>query len=167
MKFLWCLFLLPFGPTAAQSFDLHQVRKLYHSAPEIKQDALQLNSLMLRVDSGKAAPVWVCYKGANEMIQAKYVFNPFSKFDKFIKGKQLIEKAISRDTLNLEMRFLRYSIQSNLPGFLAYHDDLGADKRFLLVNTRNTKDAELKGIIINYLSTLTAIKPEELKQLKN
>jgi len=167
MKFLWCLFLLPFGPSAAQNFDLHQIRKLYHGAAEIKQDAMQLNQLMLRVDSGTGAPVMICYKGANEMIQAKYLLNPFSKFEKFLKGKQLIEKAISRDTLNLEMRFIRYSIQTNLPAFLAYHDNLGADKQFLLVNTWVNKDAELKGIIINYLSTLPAIKLDELKQLKN
>lgn len=122
---------------------------------------------MLQMDSETAAPVLICYKGANEMIQAKYTLNPISKLEKFNKGKELIKKAFSRDTLNLEMRFIRYSIQSNLPAFLGYHDDLGKDKQFLLDNTINTKDLELKEMIFNYLSALSVIKPDELKQLKN
>jgi hypothetical protein len=167
MKVLVWLFLLRLGANAAHNVDINKVRMLYQRAPEIKRDAIQLNRLMLQVDSGKDAPVLVCYKGANEMIQAKYAFSPVNKFEKFNKGKELIKKAISRDTVNLEIRFIRYTIQSNLPTFLGYHDELDTDKRFMLYNTRNCKDPELKKIIFNYLSTSSVIKPEELKQLQN
>jgi len=87
MKSLVWLFLLPFSAFAWQTLDLHQIRGLYHLAAEVKQDAAQLNKLMLQVDS-KAAPLMVCYKGANEMIQAKYFFNPVAKLNQFHKGKQ-------------------------------------------------------------------------------
>lgn len=167
MKNLVWLYLLPFSALAVHTFDLHQIRVLYKNGPEVKQEALQLNQFMLQVDSGKAAPVLVCYKGANEMIQAKYTVNPISKLEKFNKGKELIKKAFSRDTVNLEMHFIRYSIQSNSPAFLGYHDDLGKDKQFLLDNTRDNKDPELKEMIFNYLSALSVIKQDEHKQLKN
>lgn len=167
MKVLLLLCLLPSGFLTTQMLDLSKIRGLYHRAAEVKQDAAKLNQLMLQMDSETAAPVLICYKGANEMIQAKYTLNPISKLEKFNKGKELIKKAFSRDTLNLEMRFIRYSIQSNLPAFLGYHDDLGKDKQFLLDNTINTKDPELKEMIFNYLSALSVIKPDELKQLKN
>ena len=101
------------------------------------------------------------------MIKAKYSFNPIAKLNQFNKGKQLIQKAFSRDTLNLEMRFIRFSIQNNLPSFLGYRDNLDQDKRFLLNNTKASKDPELQEMIFNYLSGFTTIKPEELKQLKN
>jgi len=65
------------------------------------------------------------------------------------------------------MRFIRFSIQSNLPSFLGYHDNLEQDKRYLLDNTKTSKDPELQEMIFNYLSGLAMIKPEELKQLKN
>jgi hypothetical protein len=65
------------------------------------------------------------------------------------------------------MHFIRYSIQSNLPAFLGYHDELDKDKRFLLDNTKTSKDPELQEMIFNYFSGLAVIKPEELKQLKN
>lgn len=166
MKNLVWLLLLPLSAFAVQISDLHQIRMLYHSAAEVKKDALQLNKLMLRVDSS-ASPVMVCYKGANEMIQAKYAINPLTKMGKFNIGKDLIQKAFNRDTLNLEIRFIRFAIQSNLPAFLGYHDDLNRDKRYLLDNTKISKDPELQEMIYNFLSGLTVIKPEELKQIKN
>ncbi|MGF7082123.1 hypothetical protein [Mucilaginibacter sp. UYCu711] len=166
MKVLMYLFMVPLGALVVQVNDLSKIRGLYKSAAEVKVDAVQLNKLMLQVDSD-AAPLLVCYKGANEMIQAKYTINPIVKFAKFNKGKDLIKKAFSRDTLNLEMRFIRFSIQSNLPTFLGYRDELDNDKRYLLNNTKDSKDTILKEMIFNYLTGLNVIKQEELKQLKN
>ena len=167
MKTLLWLSLIPFGALTVHTLNLHQIRELYHRAPEFKQDARKLNELMLQSDTATETPVLICYKGANEMIQAKYTLNPLNKLEKFNKGKELISKAFSRDTLNLEMRFIRFSIQSNLPAFLGYRDELDEDKRYLLDNTRNSKDPELQEMIFNYFSGLAIIKPEELKRLKN
>jgi hypothetical protein len=50
---------------------------------------------------------------------------------------------------------------------LNYNNDLNKDKRFLLENTKASKDPELQEMIYNYLSGLPIVKPEELKQLKN
>jgi hypothetical protein len=144
MKVLLWFCLIPFGKSAVQTTDLDKIRGLYRRAAEIKQDAAQLNQLMLQVDSGSAGPVLFCYKGANEMIQAKYSLNPVVKLEKFNKGKELIKKAFNRDTLNLEIRFIRYSIQSNLPAFLGYHDEFNKDKKFLLDYTGDNKDPQLK-----------------------
>ncbi len=166
MKNLVWLLLLSFGAFAIQTLDIHQIRILYRSAAEFKQDASQLNKLLLQVDSS-ALPVLVCYKGANEMIQAKYAINPITKLARFNRGKDLIQKAFSRDSLSLEMHFIRYTIQSNLPAFLNYRDELSKDKHFLLDNTKASKDPELQEMIFNCLSGLAVIKPEELKQLKN
>jgi hypothetical protein len=167
MKLLVWFCLLPFTAMSVQISDLSKIRVLYQSAATIKQDAAQLNRMMVQVDTVTAAPVMICYKGANEMMQAKYALNPMVKLDKFNKGKQLMQRAFTRDTLNLEIRFIRYSIQSNLPAFLGYHNELEADKRYLLNNTKASKDPELQEMIFNYLSGSAVMKPDELKQLKN
>lgn len=156
---MW-FFLLPFSALAVQTLDLSKIRDLYSRAPLIKSDALQLNQLMIQVDTATASGVLACYKGANEMIQAKYTLNPMAKLDKFNKGKQLITKAVARDTFNLEVRFIRYTIQSNLPSFLGYHNNLSADKKFLQTNTKNNKDPELRQMIFNYLSASIVSKPD-------
>ncbi|BAU53734.1 hypothetical protein [Mucilaginibacter gotjawali] len=156
---LW-LTLLQIKIPGVQTIDLSTVRHLYQRAPVVKQDAGQLNRLMLQVDSDTDAPVLLCYKGANEMIQAKYTLNPIIKLQKFNKGKKLIINAVNRDSLSLEIRFIRYSIQSNLPDFLGFHDELYTDKRFIDDNINNSKDAQLKEMIFNYLS---AAKPDKFK----
>ena len=160
MRYLLLLCLLPGFTQVSQTPDISKIRGLYHTAPVVKQDARQFYQLMIGVDSSTAAPVLVCYKAASEIIQAKYALNPIVKLEKFNKGKELLKKAISRDTLDLEMRFIRFSIQSNLPAVLGYHADLNTDKRFLLDKTKDNKDPELKEIIYNYLSTLPVITPD-------
>lgn len=65
------------------------------------------------------------------MLEAKYAWNPYIKYKKFNSGKALMEKAIGRDPGNIEMRLLRYCIQSSLPSFLNYHSNMASDKLFL------------------------------------
>ena len=167
MKVLFWVCLIPCYLNILQTFDMSKIRLLYHGAPEVKQDAVLLNKLMLQVDSGTSTPALLCYKGANEMIQAKYALNPIAKLEKFNKGKKLIKRAFDRDTSNLEIRFIRFSIQKNLPAFLGYHDELETDKLFLLKNNKNNKDPQVKEMIFNYLSALGLVENEETKQLKN
>jgi hypothetical protein len=167
MKILLCIFLMPFGKAYLQTFDLTGIRGLYQRAPELKSDAMQLNQLMEQVGIDSADPVLLCYKGANEMITAKYALNPFVKYKKVNTGKIMIQKAVCRDTLNLEMRFIRYSIQSSLPAFLGYRSQLESDERFLLNNTKKSKDTELKEMIHKYLSTARITKRQPIKQLAN
>lgn len=145
---------------------LSELRKLYHLAGTQKEAAQRMVSLLSAVDS-TASPVLLSYRGACEMIQAKYVFNPLSKLKKFNDGKMMLEKAISRDSSNLEIRFLRYSIQKNLPSFLDYKGNIIADERFLLEKTSESNDNELKEIIVNYLAATNAFTAAELKKLKN
>lgn len=85
------------------------------------------------------------------MLMAKYVFNPFSKFSYFKKGKNMLEKAVHADKNNIELRFLRYTIQTNIPAFLGYNDDLETDRLFLKQSLANVKEPELKKIITTYL----------------
>ncbi|MDN3584630.1 hypothetical protein [Mucilaginibacter flavus] len=151
MKLLLCLVVISGNAGFPQTINLSDVRNLYCHAALVKQDAQQLSRLLIKVDSN-AEPVLFCYKGANEMISARYSLNPVSKLEKFSKGKQMMITAINRDTLNLEMRFIRYSIQSNLPAFLGYHEELNGDKRFLTENISKSNDSELRQMINNYLS---------------
>ena len=85
------------------------------------------------------------------MIMAKHVFNPFSKLSYFNKGKLILEKAIQAEGKNVELRFLRYSIQTNVPAFLGYKSNLKNDYNFLKQAIPGIKDSVLKKIITSYL----------------
>ncbi|MEJ7779687.1 MAG: hypothetical protein WKF68_08855 [Daejeonella sp.] len=91
------------------------------------------------------------YRGGANMIMAKHVFNPFSKLSYFNKGKSMLEKAIQAEGKNVELRFLRYSIQTNVPVFLGYKSHLKNDYDFLKQAIPAIKDSNLKKIITSYL----------------
>lgn len=145
---------------------LSEMRNCYQLAAIQKAAAEKLDQLTLNID-GSAAPVMVAYKGANEMVQAKYVFNPITKLSRFQKGKALLQLAVSRDSLNLETRFLRFSIQCNTPSLLNYNSEMAADKRFLMNKSGNCQDKVLKEMIVNYFAATNILTVTELKKIKN
>ena len=146
--------------------NISEIRRLYSVAALQKDSAGRLAELLLPVDTATALPLLLCYKGANEMITAKYVVSPIAKLNRFKKGKIWIENAISRDTLATEMRYLRFSIQTNLPSFLGYQNNIIADKLFLLNQIDKTKDQELKKMMLNYLLLSKYVTEEERKKLR-
>jgi len=140
------------------------VRSLFYEAAANKTAAARFSKALSVVDNN-SSPVLVCYKGVSEMLQAKHMFSPFSKMEKFRKGKSLIEKSIRRDPNDLELRFLRFSIQSNLPGFLGYDEAISIDKVKLLEGYSTIKDTELRNRIFSYLSSSKYCTVNELKKI--
>ena len=106
------------------------------------------------------------YKASATMMMAQYVFNPFTKFSYFKKGKQMLEKAIQVDSKNIELRFLRFSTQTNIPSFLGYDEHIDEDKTFLLNSLSFMTDTSLKEMIIPALvksKYLTALEKQQLR----
>lgn len=131
--------------------DLEKVKTLFEHSARSSHAAEQLLKLLSPIDSSSAA-ILICYKGAAEMMQAKYGYNPINKLRRFKKGKKLIEDAVRKEPENIEIRFLRFAIQTNLPPFLNYRSDIEKDKTHLLANLKEIKDKKLKQTISQYLS---------------
>ncbi|MEX2590707.1 MAG: hypothetical protein WD334_10935 [Chitinophagales bacterium] len=71
------------------------------------------------------------YRGAIEMSFGKHHSNLIKKGRYFSSGKEILETAISKDPNNIELIFLRYTIQYNVPGFLGYKSNLEEDRAML------------------------------------
>ncbi|QXV66789.1 hypothetical protein INP83_06805 [Mucilaginibacter sp. 21P] len=152
MKLLFgCLVLVYCYWLPPQINDLPEIRKLAAGSTIDNNQARKFAAAMVSVSSADA-PVMICYKGASVMIQAKYAFNPFVKFEKFKTGKALIEQAFQRDSSNVEIRLIRYSIQSNLPAFLGYHSEIINDRLYIQRHFGECQDAELKKMILSIQS---------------
>lgn len=145
--------------------DAAELRMLFYRSPVDREASDKLSRVLVDVDE-HSSPLLLCYKGVAEMMQAKHVFNPFNKLARFNRGRTLIEEAVSRDPGNLEQRFLRFAIQSNLPGFLGYKDELQEDKIMLLNGVSEVIDLVLKDKIIDYLMASKYCTAAELKRLK-
>lgn len=131
--------------------EMEEVKILFEASSHSKSSADRFLKLLSVVDQS-SSPLLICYKGVSEMMQAKYGFNPISKFRRFKKGKKLIEEAVKKEANNLEIRFLRFVIQTNLPALLKYNNNVYEDKKYLLANIETTKDKKLKQNILKYLS---------------
>lgn len=130
--------------------DLEQYRSLYVQSAKSKKAAQTLWKLLEKQD--RHAPAIVTgYKGAARMMQAKYAFSPISKYTHFKNGRELIEQALKKEPKNIEVRYLRYTIQTNLPSFLGYKDQIRGDREFLIDQLKTITDQKLKHNIQQYI----------------
>lgn len=82
-------------------------------------------------------PALYAYNGLAIMRKAEYTFNPYTKLSYFKKGKTKVEAAIKTNPKNAELRFIRLSIQDNIPSFLGYSDDISSDKKIVIEALKN------------------------------
>lgn len=93
----------------------------------------------------------LAYLGAFQTIWANHVFNPFSKLSTFRKGKLNIEKAVKNENDNVEIRFIRLSIQINCPQFLGYNKNIEEDKLFLKSHVDEIEPDCVRKLAINIM----------------
>lgn len=141
-----------------------EVRNLYLNAAE--EEAVAKKLLEITTDKEYRNTLMYGYHGAAQMMMAKHVGNPFKKLSYFNKGKQIFTEAIAADPQNVELRFLRFSVQAEAPGFLNYKQNLEEDKQMLLAQTPDLKDADLREMILNYLAGSKGLTTSEKEKLE-
>ncbi|WP_029036612.1 hypothetical protein [Salinimicrobium xinjiangense] len=156
---LFITLLLLVSATLEQQAGISEIRSYYLKAAE--QEAAANTLMKVTTKSDISDPLMYGYRAAAHMMIAKHVGNPFKKLSNFNKGKEIFSKAIEADPSNVELRFLRFSVQAEAPAFLNYKQNLEEDKRILLNGTPQIEDAELQKIIRDYL-----ISSKELSNLE-
>ena len=164
MKF-FLLVLIMLSSGFFQSTDVSEVRAFYREAAE-KEEAAEMLMESTK-DFTEKQPVLFGYKGAAHMLMAKYVGNPFSKMSHFNKGKKIFTAAIEEDGGNIELRFLRYAVQSEAPGFLGYRDNLKEDKALILAQLNDLEDADLHRMISRYMLASESLSEAEKQRIRN
>lgn len=129
--------------------DPEKLRINYSLAPE---DKSLCRSMLKELNTPSLPDLHLAYLGAFQMIWAKHTPNPFEKLSSFNKGKNNIEKALKNDPENVEIIFLRYSLQKNSPAFLGYNDNLDDDKKFLKLNIHKSPSPDVRKMIENIIN---------------
>ncbi|SKB65072.1 hypothetical protein SAMN05660477_00494 [Soonwooa buanensis] len=83
------------------------------------------------------------YLGGLQTIWANHVFSIMSKLNTFKEGKKNIEEAIKKEPDNVELRFIRLSVQKNAPSFLGYKSNITEDIQFIKNNRSQIKSPVL------------------------
>ena len=143
-----------------------EIRALYRDAANHSSSCKKL-ILLLSSYNEKNNTLLAGYKAAATMVMAKHCFSPISKLSYFSKGKYLLEQSINADKNNIELRFLRFALQTNIPFFLGYKGAINSDKTFLINHYYKIEDSQLKHWLISFLKAsenLTAAEKQSLKE---
>jgi len=173
MKIYITVILLILGLVSqAQNFSNLEVRNMYFDGWEGQCGALDLVKRFNDANIINDALI-LAYLGAATTTLANCKKFPTSKLSVFFEGKRMLEDAIEMDPENVEIRFIRYTIQTNIPGILNY-DDMESDKKMLMeylrAKQKTSTDVDLSQRIIEYLiehGDLTNEEQSELNLINN
>ena len=114
-----------------------------------------------------AAPLLRAYRGAGLATTANCTSWPMAKLSRFREGKGMLEEAVANQPENLEVRFLRYTIQKNIPGFLGY-DNLEEDREFIMDRlTLQLKSGNMDDLAVRILEYLYESKEFTKEQIQD
>ncbi|MFM7023168.1 MAG: hypothetical protein ACKOXB_09335 [Flavobacteriales bacterium] len=161
------LIILLISTSTLKAVNYVEIRTLFAASPNSETTA---NSLLEKTkNSGSSSPVELGYHGGALMAMANHCYLPTSKLSYFNSGKKELEKAIAASPKNAELRFIRFSIQCNVPAFLGYSSNIAADKTILinyLKSAQSASDADLKARIKNFLLQSTQCTETEKNSIR-
>ena len=142
MKFSGVLVAVLFFMTSFNTTGLNEVRAVYKKV--LSDKALCEKMINELSETKNNSATYLGYLGGFQTIWANHVFSPISKLNTFKEGKKNIEKAIKKEPENVELRFIRLSVQKNAPSFLGYKSNVKEDTDFIKKNRNQIKSAVLE-----------------------
>lgn len=137
------------GSFKTDELSLEYIRKNYEISVSDKKVC---QSMIEQLSHHLNGNVHLAYLGAFQTIWANHTGNPFEKLKTFNKGKKNIDKAATLSPNNVEIIFIRYSIQKQSPKFLGYKDHLKEDEAYLSKTINDITDTHLKSMVQNILN---------------
>lgn len=137
---------------------LSQLRELFNTAHINQEDCHEL----IHRASKEKGPIASAYFQAAKMVETKYFKNPFAILKQFNQAKKELEKLIKNNPTEIEIRYLRYTIQVNTPAFVGYNRSKNIDRALIhafLISPDS--DPALKEFILFYLTNTNDLKPGE------
>jgi hypothetical protein len=149
-KLVFFIFIISFYSVTAKTIDTLKVRTMFYNAVNsVDKTNIFLNHL--KQSTEKEEGIIIGYMGMGHLLLAKNGFNPYNQLKEFYTGRDLLEKAIKTDSKNIELRFLRLTVQLNAPFFLNYSSKIEEDKKIVLENYLKLNDIDLKIRITKFL----------------
>ncbi|TXF75868.1 hypothetical protein [Chryseobacterium sp.] len=145
-----------------QTHDLQTVRNNYPAANLSKANADSFKTMVAKTSSSD--PVFRGYRAASEIISAKFMKGSERK-TALTAGIKLLESTIAANPAQAELRFIRFSIQENLPKIVNYRSKITEDKNFILKNY-SRQNSGLKNYMREYLKSSKGLTAAEKASLK-
>ena len=149
LRYLIIAFIFSYQISVAHNVELY--RKLLILS---KDNAEYARAFKLKTDNVTVyeTAINVGYKALANFIMCKHVSNPFLKLNYFNIGKKYLEAAINSDMNNIELLFLRYCVQKNVPKILNYSSDMINDKlKIMSYINQNTNNQPIPIEFLNHI----------------
>lgn len=110
------------------------------------------------------------YLGTIEALKAKHAWNPYNKVKYVNRSLKTMQKAIDLDKENMELRFMRFSIEHFTPSFLGLSKELAIDRKEIVKHYQNHHfghaDTELIKNVAKFMVESKRCTAEEIKLFK-
>ena len=149
---IWTIIIVMLSVNISNGQNIEKIRRLYLQS---SNNYSKLDSLNYSLSNYKKTNnLMSAYYGVNLILKSKYLKNPFKKIEYFEKGRKILEAAIIKEPDNIELIFLRYTVQKKTPSILMYKKDIEEDYQFIKSELDFTKDQRLKKYISQTLQKL-------------
>jgi hypothetical protein len=168
MRFFQFLVIHIFMSLNVQAKDLPQIRKDYYASVNSAKVADKFYEELKNKNSKD--PIILAYLGSTMAVRAKHAINPYKKLSYLKSGSKTLNSAVASSPNNLEIRFLRFTLEHYIPGFLGYNEHLAEDRKKIIELCRSQRFGEMdKPLLTNLLSFMKETKrcsPQEIATLE-
>ncbi|WP_250631046.1 hypothetical protein [Rhodoflexus caldus] len=104
--------------------------KIRSDYPKVVDNQISATAMMRQMEAlpRQDEALWIAYYGALQTLQARGVLNPLEKLRLTKLSQETLAKAVALAPENPEIRFLRFSIQLGLPGYLNLSHHIAEDR---------------------------------------
>ncbi|HEY8401491.1 MAG TPA: hypothetical protein VIK89_09530 [Cytophagaceae bacterium] len=169
LKKLWFILLLSLASLIANGqLSLQDIRKEYVEAAEDKKKADKFHERLSNNDNQTG--ILQAYRAAAEALLGKHAFFVTRKVAYVKRSLRMFEEAVRKDPENIEIRYLRFSIEHHLPAFLGMSDHLQEDVQHIVKNACKASeysiDKEYLSQMIEFLIESGRCNDSDENQLK-
>lgn len=122
---------------AGGEVDVNFLRQEYYKCVSDADRTHTLYHKLVALKSNK--PLVIGFIGALEALKAKHAWNPYKKMEHLNAAIVTLDKAIKAEPDNIEIRFLRYTVEYFVPAFLGYSKHIAEDKRVIISGIQQRK----------------------------
>ncbi len=136
MKKLFVLYILLSANLIWANNDVETLRKIFIIASEDANKAKALYHYFEKKET-ISEPTELAYKGATIALMAKFSNGLYTKLSYINKSLDIINQAVKSDPSNFEIRYLRFSVERNLPPVLNRSKNIEKDTEIILNHLKN------------------------------
>lgn len=124
-----------------QDYDIKELRRLLNEGKESEKPANELFNKVGKY-SGEDA-LLLGYKASAYALRAKYSGNPLKKLKSIKTASRIFNSSVAKDGKSLEIRFMRYAVETQTPKSLHLSKHVTEDKTMLLEALQHYPQSDL------------------------